>query len=308
MRIPDTMRPIDVKRLFLFASLFLVLFSSCFKEDSPEDPNGGDIEIPEGDYIQGKKERNLKSAWNQKLTAVHIHQSYAEVWRAFYTTDVRADGYVADLYGGPTTNYKLGSDQQGTSLDPDSYNREHSFPKSWFGTKDQDYDLYTDLFNLYPSDATANSRRSNFPFGEIQGTALWTNTYCKLGNMTAVGFSGKVFEPNDEIKGDLARTYFYIATRYEKENFSSWGSSGAQLLTYSAYPFFKSWQLNLLLKWHRADPVSEKERKRNEAVKAIQGNRNPYIDYPELVEYIWGTLKEKPFYYIHTAQGKEIFN
>lgn len=109
----------------------------------------------------------------------------------------------------------------------------------------------------------------------------------KLGTSTFAGYSGKVFEPVDEYKGDFARTYFYMAACYN-DRISSWNSD---MLAHNNYPVFSSWAVNLLLKWHRQDPVSEKERKRNDAVYAHQRNRNPFIDHPEMAEYIWGNKK-----------------
>ena len=114
-----------------------------------------------------------------------------------------------------------------------------------------------------------------------------------------------VFEPRVEVKGALARIYSYFATRYERENLTSWGSKGSSAFTYTSYPFLTDWTLDLLLKWHRNDPVDERELDRNDAVAKIQGNRNPFVDYPELAEYIWGTQKEQKFYYKDTALGQE---
>ena len=110
----------------------------------------------------------------------------------------------------------------------------------------------------------------------------------KLGKSTYNGYSAKVFEPDDEYKGDFARIYFYMVTCY-KSDVSNW--PGSDQLDYSdnGYKAFSDWSLQLLMEWHRADPVSPKEISRNNAVYDKQGNRNPYVDHPELAEYIWGT-------------------
>ena len=171
--------------------------------------------------------------------------------------------------------------------------------------------MYTDLYHVLPCDYEANEARWNYPYGEVK-TENWSNGYCKRGTMTVSGFNGVVFEPNDEIKGDIARIYFYMATRYEHESMSIWGNAGSNALLYNKYPFYKTWLVNILLKWHENDPVSEREIKRNNAVEKLQGNRNPFVDYPELVEYIWGGTTadkdktDKKFFYINTAAGKEI--
>jgi len=79
-----------------------------------------------------------------------------------------------------------------------------------------------------------------------------------------------------------------MATAYEHYK-NVWNSTKPEnMMENNSYPVFKQWAINLLLQWSRQDPVSDKERTRNEQVFLIQGNRNPFIDYPELVEYIWG--------------------
>ena len=151
--------------------------------------------------------------------------------------------------------------------------------------------MYTDLFHLYPTDGKVNGQRSNYVYGEVI-SATWTSTNgSKLGSSDpATGFTGTVFEPIDAYKGDFARTYFYMATCYE-DKIASWASYATEaqnILDGDAYPAYKSWFVQLLLKWSREDPVSQKEIDRNNAVYAIQGNRNPYIDHPEYAEYVWG--------------------
>lgn len=170
-------------------------------------------------------------------------------------------------------------------------NREHCMPKSWFGIssgQENSEPIGSDLHNLYPSDVTANTAKSNYPLGEV-GTSTFNNGTVKVGTNKFPGYAGTVFEPNDEYKGDFARTYMYMVTCYEDYS-TRWQSTGTSSMLYNnIYPVFKPWTVNMLLKWHRNDPVSEKERKRNDAVYKLQKNRNPFIDYPELAEFIWGT-------------------
>ena len=253
---------------------------------SAQGPNGSGI------YYQnanGKKGSELKTA----LCGIiynRTEKSYDYLWTAFRTTDKRSDGKVWDMYSN-ITNYVFGDDQAGSySKEGDCYNREHSFPKSWFGGNVMP--MYTDLHHMYPTDGYVNNRRDNFPFGEVSSpTYSSANGFSKLGPCSVNGYTGTVFEPADEYKGDFARTYFYMVTRYEEKLpdwYSNYSDSRATL-DGKTYPGLKAWQLNMLMEWATADPVSEKEINRNNAVYGIQNNRNPFIDYPGLEQYIWGT-------------------
>ena len=250
-----------------------------------------------GTYYQnadGKKGEALKTALCVIINP-HTERTYGNLWTDFRTTDVREDGKVWDMYSS-ITNYEFGTDQAGNfTKEGDKYNREHSFPKSWF---DGDEPMYTDLFHLYPTDGTVNGKRANYPFGETDGEGYKSaGGFSKLGTCTYPGYTGTVFEPNDEYKGDFARTYFYMVTCYE-EKLAGWYTNNAEsrpTLDGNTYPGLSSWQLEMLMKWAKNDPVSEKETNRNKAVYGIQRNRNPYIDYPGLEEYVWGDKKEEAF-------------
>lgn len=223
------------------------------------------------------------------IVGPHTERSYANLWTDFQTTDKRPDGKVRDIYSS-TTNYEFGNNQCGNySKEGDCYNREHSFPKSWFNDATP---MYTDLFHLYPSDGYVNGKRSNYPFGEV-GSASYTsnNGFCKLGNSSFPGYTGVVFEPTDSMKGDFARTYFYMVTAYD-DKVAGWSS---EHLTGNKYPALNDWSIAMLLKWSSQDPVGPRERARNEAVYGIQHNRNPFIDHPELADFIWGTKKGTPW-------------
>lgn len=176
------------------------------------------------------------------------------------------------------------------------YNREHSFPKSWWGGGTTLSDtIYTDMHHVYPADRSMNTIKSNYPPGNVltasstgsNGFAVGTNTTYPC---TPASGSKKYFEPIDEYKGDYARTYLYIVTRYE-HNMAAWqtlNSQGACLMDGTTYPSIQGWALQTLLQWHAADPVSQKEIDHNNAVYAIQGNRNPYIDNPGYVYLVFG--------------------
>ncbi len=240
----------------------------------------GYAQIPSGYYDNtfGKKKDVLKTAM-KTIIRPHTQRSYGDLWTDFQQTDKRADGKVWDMYS--DCSFIFVDKQCGSSIGNvcSCYNREHSFPASWFSSN---YPMYTDLFHLYPTDGKVNNARGNFPFGETtNGTTYGTG---KVGNSSFSGYSGTVFEPANEYKGDFARSYFYMVTCYE-DIVTGWSSD---MLNKTTYPSFQTWAINLLLKWSRQDPVSAKEIARNNAVYSIQDNRNPFIDYPELAEYIWG--------------------
>ncbi len=246
------------------------------------------------DYYQScenKSGRALLSALHS-VVGPHKTVSYDGLWDLYRTSDVRPNGHLWDMYS--TKEWIPGQKQCGSyKLVGDCVNREHSFPKSWFNDAKP---MYSDAFHLYPTDGKVNGQRSNFPYGECAGgTTLPSNgsvrALGRLGTSTFPGYTGKVFEPVDEYKGDFARSYFYMAAAYN-DRIASWSSP---MLAGNAYPAFSSWAVNLLLKWHRQDPVSQKELDRNEAVYARQRNRNPFIDHPELVEFIWGNRSSEPW-------------
>jgi endonuclease I len=206
------------------------------------------------------------------------------LWTAFYTTDDKPNGKVWDMYsdipgGTPPYEYTFGTDQGGTAgTEGTGYNREHSWPSSWYGAVTP---MYTDLFMVYPTDNEVNNRRGSFPFGVVAAPTWTSLNGSELGPCAYPGYTGTVFEPIDEYKGDFARAYFYMTTRYYGED-AGWPGSdmttGAVLLP---------WAEAMLLEWHAADPVSSKEIDRNEAVYAIQSNRNPFIDRPEFVQAVF---------------------
>jgi endonuclease I len=226
-----------------------------------------------------KKNAKLKTALHNIIRPHTILEYYSSA-TYFRQTDWHADGYFWDMYSNNKRTVWSG------------LNREHNLPKSWWSTNPESTDAYSDLHNLYPSDALANEQKSNYPLGEVQGTPTYSNGLVKVGMNGYSGYQGMVFEPADEYKGDFARDYMYVVTCYEDYE-NDWRSVGTEsMLTKNTYPTLKTYAINLLLKWHRNDPVSEKEINRNNAVYGIQGNRNPFIDFPVLAEYIWGEYTE----------------
>lgn len=248
-------------------------------------------EIPAGYYDDavGKSGEDLQKSLSTILNDAN-DVGYNGLWNLYKTTDRRSDGKVWDMYS-DVTNYTFGTDQCGSyGVEGDCYNREHSVPKSWFNKQSP---MVSDIWHVYPTDGKINGMRSNNPFGEVgSGASSSKNEFSKWGKCVTPGYSGTVFEPNDEYKGDFARTYFYFATRYKGVATSGQGA----LVFTSTYPYITGWQLDMLLRWHKKDPVSPKELDRNEVVyDSRQGNRNPFIDYPELVDLIFGDSRNIPF-------------
>lgn len=253
----------------------------------------GSAEIPAGYYdsCEGKSGEALLKALNAKISS-HKDVGYDGLWEVYKTSDIHPDGTVWDMYSTKNwgTNYSKCGNYKNVG---DCINREHSFPKSWFSKGSP---MKSDAFHVYPTDGKVNGQRSNYPYGECaNGTQLPANGNVqplgRLGTSTFSGYSGKVFEPDDEYKGDLARTYFYMAACYN-EKIANWSSD---MLAGNSFPAYKTWAVNLLLKWTRQDEVSEKEIERNDAVYAFQNNRNPFIDHPEMAEHIWGNKQNIPW-------------
>ena len=245
-------------------------------------------DVPHNYYtaLDGKKKEALKTAAHEVIRP-HTVVTYNSL---FPTQFPKTDVYP-ELYNGQKRWWEMYSDNvYYVSRGWSGMNREHSFPKSWWGGDNNE--AYTDLFHLYPSESDANMAKSNYPLGEVED-ATFDNGVTRVGYAVSGqgGGAGKVFEPADEYKGDFARTYFYVVTAYQDFTWK---------YTYMAqqgdYPTLKPWAVELLLDWHRRDPVSQKEIDRNEAVYKIQGNRNPFIDFAELAEYIWGSRTSETFY------------
>lgn len=231
------------------------------------------------------------SALKTKLGSIIVNPrnvGYDGLYEAYKKTDTRPDGYVRDWYSN-ATNYRHCVNNKGSySEEGDMYNREHSVPQSWFSGSG----IKSDIVHVLPTDGYVNNRRSNYPFGEVKNATYTSkNGYCKLGSCRTPGHTGTVFEPADEIKGDIARIYFYMVTRYPDSK--NWGhdvfANTASGLT--------SWALDMMMRWSREDPVDEREIARNNAVFEVQGNRNPFVDYPGLEEYTWGSKTNEAFSY-----------
>lgn len=255
-------------------------------------PNGSKDYYKNAD---GKCGAELKTALYKIISKKTKNLSYAELLYMYPSTDTRADGYVRDWYSDSTKFTHLNETCGNYGKEGDCYNREHTVPQSWGAPK-------ADIVHVVPTDGYVNNRRGNLPFGEV-GTASYKSYhgYSKKGTCKTPGYSGEVFEPNDEVKGDIARIYFYMTTCYE-DTCKSWGNG---VFTGTKYQPLAQWTYNMMVRWSKLDPIDEVEIARNNAIasKDVQGNRNPFVDYPGLEDYIWGDKVNVPFSYDNYDAG-----
>lgn len=238
-------------------------------------------QIPEGYYssLKGKKGAELKSAIHdiiKKANVLSYGSGNRSTWWGFWSTDRDESGRFIDRYSSES-EWEMSTSQGAVGA---GMNIEHSFPKSWWGgAKNQ---AYEDLYNLMPCESKINSKKSNYPMGIVVSGDIG-NGWTKVGK----GTDGKWYwEPADPWKGDFARGYMYMATAYQDYNWS--GNQAPQILQQGAYPTLKEWAYKLYIQWAKADKPNALEIKRNNEVAKIQGNRNPYVDFPNLMEYVWG--------------------
>ena len=245
-------------------------------------------QIPAGYYYQahGKTGAELKTALHniiKEASMLKYGSGEGATWEGFFYTDQNPDGSVFDMYSNEVRYFNGFNGIDGMHI-------EHSLPNSWWGGIKNN--AYKDLYHLYPADATMNMSKSNNPLGEVSGTPIRDNGLSKMGkNGFGNTYTGNCFEPADIYKGDFARSYFYIATAYE-DYASLWNSP---MMQNNTWPVWQSWALQLLMEWNENDLKSYREEERAEAVYKIQGNRNPFIDYPDLVDYIWGDKTSTPY-------------
>lgn len=272
-----------MKRIIIFSCLIFSVLALWSQE-------------PTGYYnaANGKKGHSLRAALCQIISHNFYSVGYSGLWNAFPQTDAKDNGKVWDIYsdnpnGTPYYEFDFEDDKCGSySKEGDCYNREHSIPASWFGSQNP---MYSDLFHIYPTDGWVNNKRGNLPYGEVNSASWTSRNGSKLGSCVTTGYSDNVFEPIDEYKGDLARSYFYMCTRYMDKNFGQ--VSGSSFNGSNLQP----WALAMFIRWHEEDPVSPKEIARNNAIYSIQHNRNPFIDFPELVGKIFGADSLNAFVY-----------
>lgn len=209
-------------------------------------------------------------------------------WDGFWYTDrVASTNECINRYSSAKF-YFTGHDGRSIS----GMNIEHSFPKSWWGGDKNDG--YKDLFNLYPSDSKANNSKSNYAMGVVtEVTSQSGEGYDKVGYGDAGSRKHvRLWEPGDGFKGEFCRSYMYMATTYQYLNFTS---EGLNQLENGDYPTLQQWSSDLFRQWNGQDRVDDVETARNDAVYELQHNRNLFIDYPYLCEYVWGDSMDVAF-------------
>ncbi|MFV8340946.1 endonuclease [Flavobacterium sp. XS2P39] len=263
----------------IYSALLLLFFTA------------GIAQIPIGYYTNASGTGYTLKTQLYNIIKGHNDNGYAGLYTIYQTSDrdyyFENDATILDMYSENPTgtdpyNYSAGTSQRcGTySVEGDCYNREHIIPQSVFNEQSP---MVSDAHFITPTDGKVNGQRSNYPHGTV-ASPTWTSLNgSKLGASTIAGYSGTIFEPINEFKGDIARMYFYFATRYENTvagySYSMFNGTSNQV--------FSTAFLNLLLTWHNQDPVSTREIARNNAIYTSQNNRNPYIDHPEYVQAIW---------------------
>ena len=261
-------------------------------------PNGSNTYYKNADGLSGE---GLKTALSKIICGSLDAVGYNSLDEKYKITDKRADGTLRDWYDN-TTKYNWTSG---------GWNKEHLVPQSWFKEASP---MKSDIVHVVPTDSELNNTRGSDPLAEVGNKAndCPNGSYCLWGSCKTPGYSGKVFEPNDEIKGDIARIYFYMATCYE-DVILNWkgkttASTAYNVLDFSGgskYQPFKQWYIDMLLRWAKEDPVDEIEIARNNGVKQVQNNRNPFVDYPGLEQYIWGSKKNDSFSYSNYVEPTE---
>ena len=266
-----------------FYSVFFLLFSFLSFAQIPSNYY---------DSANGLSGYALKTELKNITSTGHINQGYDALYNAYETTHTdnyyENDGSVLDFYSeDPAGNdpyfYTHGVAQCGNyDSENDCYNREHMVPQSSFNEAEP---MKSDVHHVVPTDGYVNNRRSSYPFGVV-ASASWTSLNgSKVGTSNISGYSGTVFEPIDEFKGDIARALLYFATRYES---TVDGYTSFDMFNGTEDQVFQTWAINMLLDWHyNIDPVDQSEIDRNNAAYNYQGNANPFVDHPEYANLIW---------------------
>ncbi len=263
------------------STIFIVIFLISIRTSG---------QIPNGYYnsAEGLTGTPLKSALHDIIDD-HLAKPYGTIDVYFPTLDAKPNGKVWDIYSYVFTGlqpyeYTFGTHECDAGLnynsEGDCFNKEHIWPQSKYN---QQMPMRSDLHQLVPTDGWVNNKRAAYPFGDVSNVSWTSDNGSLLGtSQTYTGYTDKVFEPIDSFKGDVARMIFYMVTRYhgESSNWTDWEMANGGDLTDDA--------IALLRAWHTADPVSQKEADRNNAIYNIQSNRNPFVDYPFLVDCIWG--------------------
>ena len=253
-------------------------------------------QIPANYYsaANGKSGEALRTALYNCIKS-HTTLNYDGLQDYYAIADFRPDGTLWEIYS--TCEFTMAHLNRAQNDFCMGWNKEHSVPKSWFNGGSP---MYSDMIHVIPTDARVNNLRGNEAYGETASRSdeisLSQEALGHLGSSSFPGYTGigTVYEPDDRYKGDIARIYFYMVTCYRDKNFTT--DNGSKMFSYSnGVNYLTDYSVALLMKWHRQDPVSVKEINRNDSVYKCQHNRNPFVDFPELAEYIWGNKTSTAF-------------
>jgi len=257
-------------RFFLIGNFFLVSFFAV-------------SQAPDGYYslAEGKSDQELKSALHEIIDD-HVpfpySSSFKDTWNILRESDIdpqNSDNVIL-LYTGESVN---------GAQESSGWNREHVWPRSRgdFGTS---LPTGTDVHNLRACNWSVNSTRSNYTYEDCNSGCenTWDNKY---------NSSLRIFEPRDEDKGDVARIIFYMDVRYEGDISGEPDLEMIDDIPQSGEPYHGV--RTTLLSWHKQDPVDDFEIYRNNIIFQSQENRNPFIDHPDLADYIWGEYQQEPW-------------
>lgn len=262
--------------------------SSEGSSSSSEQPSSSSSEssIDETNYYSSinwsKRGNALKSDLCGLIGKNYKGVSYKSVASYYTYTDTDESGKIIDIYS--TYRWNVNDNGGNYKKEGDIYNKEHIMPQSVFEKRSP---MVSDIHHLFPTDGYVNGQRSNYPHGYVSSAKYTSTNGTKIGNSDSSknnGYSGMCCEPIDEYKGDVARAYFYMVTRYGNL-MSGWGNFA--VIVNNAFPSLSNWAIATYLKWNDLDPVSPKEIKRNNEIYKIQNNRNPFVDHPEASHYIW---------------------
>ena len=281
--------------------VFLVVFAFNFVNAQPPSGYYSSADGLADFALKTELKEIIDDVDNGDGSSVHVDQGYNALWTAYqnqnsgdldiYNT-FENDNTILDIYSENANsadpyNFTPGNDECGNfQSEGDCYNREHTVPQSFF---DSDSPMKNDYHSTFPTDGKVNGFRGTLPYGDVGNASNTTANGSKIGSSSSPGFTGNVFEPIDEFKGDIARALFYFATRYEDQlNNSNWDDPNNNFLSNDKNQFYDQWFIDVLLDWHELDPVDQKEIDRNNNGFLHQGNRNPFVDNPDYALAIWG--------------------
>ncbi len=290
----------------------LLLLALAAATAQAQGPNHSGTYYRKADGQQGAA---LKTALHRIIRNPNVVTYGNGLKMGYIRTDTRPDGFLRDFYS-DSTAYVPGSDMAAGQYEGFNYNREHTVCQSWFKSVSP---MYSDIVMVIPTDGYINSRRNDNPFGEVTDQTAQVKTsahgYSKWGApRKGLIFPDSiekvvttVFEPNDEVKGDIARIYFYMATCYEDRATTFVNGTGRNVFNAQGTPYepLQPWVMDMMIRWSAIDPVDSIETARNDSVFAVQGNRNPFVDYPGLEDYVWGDRRDVPFVYGDGSGGDD---